>query len=149
MRQELKNVIGGCLIEDGPMVDNVAIVLCTYFSDHTDRPENDPEDGESNWGVWVLDKYEKAMELIVDEIADHVKTQKEYIDKLECDIKKKDATTKSLLPVTMSLCPKCEKYGISGREIVCMRCIIISLIQKNKELEAQNKEMKQTLPRSA
>ena len=72
-----------------------------------------------------------------------------YIIKLESDIKKKDATIRSLLPVTMHLCPKCEKSGISGREIVCMRCIIISLIQKNKELEAQNKEMKQTLPRSA
>ena len=68
-----------------------------------------------------------------------------YIIKLECDIKKKDATIRSLLPVTMSLCPKCEKYGISGRETVCMRCMITSLVQKNKELETKNKDMKQSL----
>ena len=70
---------------------------------------------------------------------------KEYIDKLECDIKKKDATINILLPVIMGLCPKCEKYGISGRETVCMRCRITSLVQKNKELETKNKEMKQTM----
>lgn len=59
----------------------------------------------------------------------------EYIENLECDNAKQRDTINSLLPVTMSLCPRCEKYGVSGRESVCKVCKIERLEAENTRLE--------------
>lgn len=41
--------------------DNLAIMLCSYFSDHLDRPDDDEENEDNHhWGAWVLER-EKAM----------------------------------------------------------------------------------------
>lgn len=36
--------------------DNLAIALCTYFQDHSDRPEDD-EDDDEGWTVWIRARY--------------------------------------------------------------------------------------------
>lgn len=53
-RQQMRNFIAGYPAEPNSRSssDNIAIVLCTYFSDHPDRPDPDPN-GEHGWGAWV------------------------------------------------------------------------------------------------
>jgi hypothetical protein len=58
------NRLGGIPVEDCPRSDNLAIVLATYFSEHMDRPENDPENTDLGWGEWVLKKTDEALALI-------------------------------------------------------------------------------------
>ena len=55
-------------VEEGVLVDNLAIVLVTYFERHLDRPDNDPET-EHGWGEWAEQKANEAVELIADQIA--------------------------------------------------------------------------------
>lgn len=55
----------------GSMVDNLAIALCTYFSDHMDRPEEDEatEDEDNGyWGDWVSKKCDEAGEEIIKQL---------------------------------------------------------------------------------
>lgn len=60
-----RNVLSGISMEDDSRADCLAIVLCTYFSKHEDRPENDPEhDDNFHWGDWVIEKANKALDLI-------------------------------------------------------------------------------------
>lgn len=80
---DLKNLIGGCDVEDEMMCDNFAIVLCTYFSRHMNRPDDDPDDEERGWGQWVLGKYENAMDLIVKEVDTHTAKK---IDSLQAQL---------------------------------------------------------------
>lgn len=52
MGEHIRNVVGGIDVESGIGSDNLAIVLCTYFSEHAAWPENDPET-DNGWGEWV------------------------------------------------------------------------------------------------
>lgn len=67
-KQRLRNIIGGCDVEDGLWMDNLAIVLCTYFSDHMDRPDPDPESDDSGWGEWVTEKTNQALTRITEAV---------------------------------------------------------------------------------
>ena len=69
----LRNLIGSCDVEvyTPGGVDNIAIALCTYFSDHMDRPDPDPE-GESGWGEWVEARTNAALDLVVTEVLKRV-----------------------------------------------------------------------------
>ena len=72
MPKELISVIGCAMVEDDcPNYDNLGVVLASYFSDHMNRPDNDPIDDEVGWGEWVLDKSNKAMELIAIEVKEY------------------------------------------------------------------------------
>lgn len=64
MSNDLKNKIACVPMGDNSMGDNLAIVLCTYFSDHLERPEDDPE-YDTGWGEWVIAKSEEALDKIV------------------------------------------------------------------------------------
>ncbi len=62
---EQRNRIGCIFVEDGgARGDNLAIVLASYFSAHMDRPKDDPDDVDTGWGVWVIDRTNRALELI-------------------------------------------------------------------------------------
>lgn len=57
----IENAIGGTDDPAPGYNDNLAIMLCSYFSRHMDRPEDDVENEDNyHWGTWVLDR-EKAM----------------------------------------------------------------------------------------
>jgi len=60
-KQRLRNELGSFLVEDDGTPDTLAIVLCTYFSDHRERPKDDP-DTENGWGQWVEYKTNDALE---------------------------------------------------------------------------------------
>lgn len=46
---------------DAAHCDNLAVMLCSYFSRHLDRPEEDEEtDDNHHWGAWVIER-EKTM----------------------------------------------------------------------------------------
>ena len=60
--------------------DTLAIALCTYFSFHMDRPEEDEDtEDDSNyyWGDWVIEKTDESLRLIAEQIN---KLQKEVCD---------------------------------------------------------------------
>lgn len=63
-REQLRHVIGGVSV---PGADNLAIVLCTYFTDHPDQPEDDPET-EHGWGEWVEDQVDKTIHAIIEAV---------------------------------------------------------------------------------
>lgn len=47
-------------------VDNFAILLCSYYETHPDRPENDESDGDETWGPWVIQQCDAMLARIVD-----------------------------------------------------------------------------------
>lgn len=63
MKTQLELTLGSVHIEGDPNSDNLAIALCTYFSDHQNRPKDD-EDTERGWGEWVEEKVNLAIERI-------------------------------------------------------------------------------------
>ena len=65
MGEDLKTKIGFISMGEGMWADNLGIALCTYFSDHPERPEDDPEDTDSGWGEWVERKMEETLDKIV------------------------------------------------------------------------------------
>lgn len=65
---EQRNRIGSIYVEDGgARGDNLAIVLASYFSRHMDRPEDDEDHPDFGWGKWVIEKLNRALELIAAE----------------------------------------------------------------------------------
>ncbi len=72
-----RNFLGGVYIENSSSADNLAIALCSYFSKHTDRPDDDPEhDDNFHWGDWVIEKTNAALDLIASELAARQKGDK-------------------------------------------------------------------------
>jgi hypothetical protein len=58
--------------------DNLAIALATYFSDHPDRPKDDPPSEVSDsWGAWVIKKTDEALDRIVGEVVEAVAESKQ------------------------------------------------------------------------
>jgi hypothetical protein len=47
--------------------DTLGVVLCTYFSRHLDRPDDDLET-DFGWGEWVIRKTEEALDLLADDL---------------------------------------------------------------------------------
>jgi|CXWL01.1.fsa_nt_gi hypothetical protein len=66
-KEDLRNKMGGIEFDVGCECDNLAIILCTYFSYHLARPEDD-EDGDSGWGEWVENKTNKVLDQLADKV---------------------------------------------------------------------------------
>ena len=74
LEQKIMDEIARFPVGNSPWADNIAIVLCTYFSDHPDRPENDVDDEDDClWGEWVQDQYER----VLNDLAKHLALQLE------------------------------------------------------------------------
>lgn len=73
MKLTTREILAGAHVEGHTFGDNLSIVLCTHFSDHPDRPEED-EAGENEdnhyWGDWVCRKTDEALDLIADAITE-------------------------------------------------------------------------------
>jgi Lar family restriction alleviation protein len=54
----------------------------------------------------------------------YLKDERDKSRGLEAMVVKAKTTINSLLPVTMSLCPVCEKYGVTGKQNICDKCTI-------------------------
>lgn len=63
--EDIRSQIAHVQVDDSAMGDNLAIALCTYFSDHPDRPDNDP-DTEHGWGEWVTKREQETIKRIVE-----------------------------------------------------------------------------------
>lgn len=69
-RQKVRNAIGGTFVEDGgpeTVDDNLAIVLCTYFNDHPECPD-EKECDEYGWKPWVVQRCNAALDAITDAV---------------------------------------------------------------------------------
>jgi Lar family restriction alleviation protein len=53
----------GISTDEGFAADNLAIALCSYFSDSLIRPVND-EETENGWGAWVEAQTDKVLDAI-------------------------------------------------------------------------------------
>lgn len=59
-----RNRVADITAEGGFNPDNLAVILASYFSRHMDRPEDDKDDPELNWGPWVMKKTDEALDRI-------------------------------------------------------------------------------------
>lgn len=63
--EKMAERIVGVDVEDRTHSDNLAIVLCTYFSGHIERPDGDEDDmDEGGWSPWTIEKYHGAKNLL-------------------------------------------------------------------------------------
>ena len=67
-----RNEIANLPVEAGAWKDNLAIALCSYFSDHEERPNDDMDDTETGWSPWTVRKTEQALDIIVAHQARHI-----------------------------------------------------------------------------
>lgn len=67
---EIAERIVGVNAEDRPYSDNLAIVLCSYFSAHINRPNGDEDDmDEGGWSPWTIEKYNASKKMLSDYVA--------------------------------------------------------------------------------
>jgi hypothetical protein len=59
-------------VEIGDNYDNLAIIICSYFDEHPDNPNNGELDSSDWWEKWTIDRYEEFKEAISDCIAEHL-----------------------------------------------------------------------------
>lgn len=69
-KERLRNLIGCFMVENDMNADNLAVVLCTYFEGHVDRPKPDPRT-ENGWGAWA----EREANRVLDELAVFIEQQ--------------------------------------------------------------------------
>ena len=76
LHDDLRHAVSGARLEDKKCwADNLSIALCTYFSQHEDRPEGDElteDEGNSYWGEWVSSKADEAIELILESVTEEI-----------------------------------------------------------------------------
>jgi len=67
---EVRNRVGFIpVLKGGSAVDdNLAIALCTYFSNHPERPEEDEEDEQTGWGEWVIEKADDLIDRVIQNV---------------------------------------------------------------------------------
>lgn len=63
-KERFRNQIGCFMVENDMNADNLAVVLCTYFEGHLDRPKPDPHT-ENGWGAWA----EQQANRVLDDLA--------------------------------------------------------------------------------
>jgi len=71
MKLTTREILGNVCVEHGysSLYENLSIVLCTYFSQHYERPTEDEETEDNNfWGDWVCRKTDEALDLIANAI---------------------------------------------------------------------------------
>lgn len=71
-KEDLIHILSSLDIERDTASDNLSIVLATYFSEHMDRPEDDPDDDEFGWGEWVIDQTENTIEYMAEQILERI-----------------------------------------------------------------------------
>jgi len=71
---QVRNRAGSTPVLKGGFVtdDNLAIALCTYFSNHPDRPMADEFDEQEGWGVWVIEKTNDLIDRVVQNVLEEV-----------------------------------------------------------------------------
>jgi len=60
--QTINDILGGCNTEE-TRGDNLAILLCGYYTDHPDHPDDSPET-ENGWSEWAERKANKTIDLL-------------------------------------------------------------------------------------
>lgn len=86
MLEEMRSKIGGVSVEDAVGADNLAVVLCIYFTDHMGRPDDDPET-EYGWGEWVEQKSNEALDLIAKSLTPNAAVKpRRCIDQYRSDV---------------------------------------------------------------
>lgn len=66
LRERLRNAVAGCKVEAGSCTDNLSIVLVSYFEDHHECPDEEPDD--NGWQPWASEKTDAAIELLLDAV---------------------------------------------------------------------------------
>ena len=73
-KEDLVHLLSSLDIEKDEVIsDNLTIVLATYFSEHMERPEDDPEDTDFGWGRWVMERTEATIDYMADQILKKLK----------------------------------------------------------------------------
>ena len=67
-KHELRDQIGCILVDDDGLSDNLAIVICTYFESHPDKPGSIEENPETGWTDWAVERTNKLLDKIVNEL---------------------------------------------------------------------------------
>jgi hypothetical protein len=94
IKDDSLNKLGGVLISQSGAADNLAIALCTYFSNHQERPDDDPET-EHGWGEWVEQKCNEALDLLSDAQHEELETLSAQLAEAQAEIDKLKAVIRS------------------------------------------------------
>jgi hypothetical protein len=96
---------------------------------------------DGKWVTFTADNYINVIlkrdELEADnaQLEIYLKDERDKSRELEAELVKAKTTINSLLPVTMSLCPVCEKYGITGKQNICDKCTIVLMEAEIQKLQ--------------